>query len=85
MRSKVKGPPDPLSLPILRLDGLGAVKPFGLNHVELIGDLGADVTVNYFISGGYVANQSVASNERVPARHVEGLHHALRRVRDGPG
>ena len=41
--------------------------------------------VNYFISGGYVANQSVASNERVPARHVEGLHHALRRVRDGPG
>ena len=53
--------------------------------MELIGDLGADVTVNYFISGGYVANQSVASNERVPARHVEGLHHALWRVRDGPG
>ena len=36
---------------------------FGLNRVELIGRLGADVTVNHLTSGGRVANMSVATDE----------------------
>ena len=36
---------------------------FGLNRVELIGRLGADVTVNHLASGGRVANMSVATDE----------------------
>ena len=36
---------------------------FGLNRVELIGRLGADVTVNQLASGGRVANLSVATDE----------------------
>ncbi len=36
---------------------------FGLNRVELIGRLGADVTVNHLVSGGRVANISVATDE----------------------
>ena len=36
---------------------------FGLNRVELIGRLGADVTVNQLTSGGRVANISVATDE----------------------
>ena len=36
---------------------------FGLNRVELIGRLGADVTVNHLSSGGRVANLSVATDE----------------------
>ena len=36
---------------------------FGLNRVELIGRLGADVTVNHLTSGGRVANISVATDE----------------------
>ncbi len=36
---------------------------FGLNRVELIGRLGADVTVNHLTSGGRVANLSVATDE----------------------
>ncbi|MDE2873880.1 MAG: single-stranded DNA-binding protein [Gemmatimonadota bacterium] len=36
---------------------------FGLNRVELIGRLGADVTVNHLASGGRVANLSVATDE----------------------
>ena len=36
---------------------------FGLNRVELIGRLGADVTVNHLQSGGRVANLSVATDE----------------------
>ena len=36
---------------------------FGLNRVELIGRLGADVTVNHLMSGGRVANLSVATDE----------------------
>ena len=36
---------------------------FGLNRVELIGRLGADVTVNHLASGGRVANMSMATDE----------------------
>ena len=36
---------------------------FGLNRVELIGRLGADVTINNLMSGGRVANLSVATDE----------------------
>ena len=36
---------------------------FGLNRVELIGRLGADVTVNHLMSGGRVANLSIATDE----------------------
>ena len=36
---------------------------FGMNRVELIGRLGADVTVNQLASGGRVANLSIATDE----------------------
>ena len=36
---------------------------FGLNRAEVIGRLGADVTVNQLTSGGRVANMSVATDE----------------------
>ena len=36
---------------------------FGINRVELIGRLGADVTVNQLMSGGRVANLSIATDE----------------------
>ena len=36
---------------------------FGINRVELIGRLGADVTVNHLASGGRVANLSIATDE----------------------
>ena len=36
---------------------------FGMNRVELIGRLGADVTVNHLASGGRVANISIATDE----------------------
>ncbi len=36
---------------------------FGMNRVELIGRLGADVTINHLMSGGRVANMSVATDE----------------------
>ena len=36
---------------------------FGLNRVELIGRLGADVIVNHLSSGGRVANLSIATDE----------------------
>ena len=36
---------------------------FGLNRAEVIGRLGADVTVNHLQSGGRVANLSVATDE----------------------
>ena len=36
---------------------------FGLNRVELIGRLGAYVTVNHLTSGGRVANLSIATDE----------------------
>ena len=36
---------------------------FGLNRAELIGRLGADVTINHLASGERVANLSVATDE----------------------
>ena len=39
------------------------VMAFGLNRVELIGRLGADVIVNHLASGGRVANLSIATDE----------------------
>ena len=36
---------------------------FGLNRAELIGRLGADVTINHLTSGGRVANLSTATDE----------------------
>ncbi len=37
---------------------------FGLNRVELIGRLGADVNVNHLTSGGRVANPPVNDTPR---------------------
>ena len=36
---------------------------FGLNRAQVIGRLGADVTVNHLTSGGKVANMSIATDE----------------------
>ena len=36
---------------------------FGLNNAQLIGRLGADVTVNNLANGGKVANLSIATDE----------------------
>ena len=36
---------------------------FGLNRAEVIGRLGADVTANHLVSGGRVANLSIATDE----------------------
>ena len=36
---------------------------FGLNSAQIIGRLGADVTINHLASGGRVANMSVATDE----------------------
>ena len=36
---------------------------FGLNRAEVIGRLGADVTVNHLVSGGRAANMSIATDE----------------------
>ena len=36
---------------------------FGKNHAELVGRLGADVAVNNLVSGGRVANLSIATDE----------------------
>ena len=41
---------------------------FGINRVELIGRLGADVTVNHLASGGRVANLSIATDESFVSR-----------------
>ena len=40
-----------------------AIETFGLNRAEVIGRLGADVTVNHLTSGGRVANLSIATDE----------------------
>ena len=45
---------------------------FGLNRAELIGRLGADVTVNHLASGGRVANLSVATDESYIDRNAGG-------------
>ena len=45
---------------------------FGLNRAELIGRLGADVTVNHLASGGRVANMSIATDESYIDRNADG-------------
>ena len=45
---------------------------FGLNRAELIGRLGADVTINHLASGGRVANMSVATDESYIDRNGSG-------------
>ena len=45
---------------------------FGLNRAELIGRLGADVTVNHLASGGRVANLSIATDESYIDRAAGG-------------
>ena len=45
---------------------------FGLNRAEVIGRLGADVTVNSLASGGRVANMSIATDESYIDRHAGG-------------
>ena len=45
---------------------------FGLNRAEVIGRLGADVTVNHLASGGRVANMSVATDESYIDRNAGG-------------
>ena len=45
---------------------------FGMNRVELIGRLGADVTVNHLASGGRVANMSIATDESYIDRNGTG-------------
>ena len=45
---------------------------FGMNRVELIGRLGADVTVNHLQSGGRVANLSIATDESYIDRNGTG-------------
>ena len=45
---------------------------FGLNRAEVIGRLGADVTVNHLTSGGRVANMSIATDESYIDRNGGG-------------
>ena len=49
---------------------------FGLNRAELIGRLGADVTVNHLASGGRVANMSIATDESYVDRNGERVDRA---------
>ena len=46
---------------------------FGLNRAEVIGRLGADVTVNSLASGGRVANMSIATDESYVDTFQDGL------------
>ena len=39
---------------------------FGLNRAELIGCLGTDATITHLVSGGHVANMSIATDEIFP-------------------
>ena len=55
---------------------------FGLNRAEVIGRLGADVTVNQLASGGRVANLSVATDESYI--DAEGQRRARRPDRVAP-
>ena len=61
---------------------------FGMNRVQLIGRLGADVTVNHLTSGGRVANLSIATDESYIDRNGTGERVDKNRVapgRDLPG
>ena len=60
---------------------------FGLNRVELIGRLGADVTINHLASGGRVANLNVATDESYVNKNGERVDrvewHRLVTFQDG--
>ena len=60
---------------------------FGINRVELIGRLGADVTVNRLASGGRVANLSIATDESFVSKTGERVNrtewHRLVTFQDG--
>jgi len=58
-RETVPGSFNPLSL----TSTTGVIVMFGLNRAEVIGRLGADVTINHLTSGGRVANMSIATDE----------------------
>jgi len=45
---------------------------FGLNRAEVIGRLGADVSINHLTSGGRVANLSIATDESYIDRNGGG-------------
>ena len=45
---------------------------FGLNMAQIIGRLGADVTINHLTSGGRVANMSIATDESYIDRNGSG-------------
>ena len=45
---------------------------FGLNMAQIIGRLGADVTINHLTSGGRVANMSIATDESYIDRNGGG-------------
>ena len=52
---------------------------FGLNKVQIIGRLGADVIVNNLASGGRVANLSIATDESYIDRSTVPKCRPLRR------
>ena len=60
---------------------------FGMNRVQLIGRLGADVAVNHLASGGRVANLSIATDESFISRQGEKVDrtewHRLVTFQDG--
>ena len=57
-------PVPPVREPIVINESLKEITmSFGLNRAEVIGRLGADVTVNHLVSGGRVANLSIATDE----------------------
>ena len=45
---------------------------FGKNYAEIVGRLGADVTINHLASGGRVANLSIATDESYIDRNGSG-------------
>ena len=61
---------------------------YGLNRAQVIGRLGADVTVHHFPTGGRVANLSVATDESymdktTGARHDRTEWHKVVTFQDG--
>ncbi len=48
---------------VIHLDHRSIIMAFGLNRAEVIGRLGGDAVINHMVSGGKVANLSVATDE----------------------
>ena len=55
--------PDRSATLVSNPDEQETIMSFGLNRAEVIGRLGADVTINNLASGGRVANLSIATDE----------------------